>query len=162
MPRTLLLSPMALALAACMTTVPVGTRPAGAPVGGGGSASPGPEEVAELVNRHRQRVGCPALVWDAGAARAAQAHSDDMARRGYFAHASPEGTNVGQRLSAQGVRWRAIAENLAEGPATAEGALRLWLASSGHRRNLESCTYTHHGVGLRGGRWTHVFFTPLD
>lgn len=161
MTRTLLPLSLALALAGCMTTVPVGTRPGGTTTGGGDAPAADPRGVAELVNRHRERVGCAPLAWDAAAARAAQAHSDDMARRGYFAHVSPEGTNVGQRLNAQGVQWRAVAENLAEGPTTPEEALRLWLGSRGHRQNLESCTYTHHGVGFRDGRWTHVFFTPL-
>jgi uncharacterized protein YkwD len=119
-------------------------------------------EVARLVNEHRARVGCRALAWDDAAARAAQAHSDDMARRNYFSHTSPEGRTMVDRLRAQGASYRMIAENIAMGQPTAREVVRGWLASPGHRANIENCGYTRHGVGLRSGRWTHVFYTPLQ
>jgi uncharacterized protein YkwD len=113
------------------------------------------------VNEHRVRAGCPALVWDAAAARAAQSHSGDMARRDYFSHNSPEGRTPGDRLRLAGASWRAVAENIANGQRTADEVVRGWLASSGHRANIERCIYTRHGVGYAAGRWTHVFYTPL-
>jgi uncharacterized protein YkwD len=117
-------------------------------------------EMTALVNRHRAAAGCPALVWNEGAAHAAAAHSDDMARRGYFSHTSPEGQTFAQRLAGQGVRLRMGAENIALDPGTPAEVLGGWVRSPGHRRNLEECEYTHHGIGERAGRWTHVFFTP--
>jgi uncharacterized protein YkwD len=38
--------------------------------------------------------------------------------------------------------------------------LAAWLNSSGHRANIENCSLTHHGVGLEGTHWTHVFLRP--
>jgi uncharacterized protein YkwD len=154
---------LALTLAACVypaaQAVPA---PAPAPSSGAG-ASPDERvaEVARLVNEHRARVGCGPLAWDAAAARAAQAHSDDMARRGYFSHVSPEGQNVGTRLRAAGASWRAVAENIASGQPTARVVVQGWLASPGHRANIENCVYTRQGVGYRDRLWTHVFYTPL-
>lgn len=135
--------------------------------GGGGSAggeAPSPSmvrEVGRLVNEHRAARGCPALAWDDAAARAAQAHSDDMARRRFFSHTSPDGGTVVTRLRAQGVAIRAVAENIASGQPTAQEVVRGWLSSPGHRANIENCTYTRQGVGLSGTLWTHVFYTPL-
>jgi uncharacterized protein YkwD len=117
-------------------------------------------EVARLVNAHRVRMGCPALLWDAAAARAAQAHSEDMARRNYFSHRSPEGQEVDERLRLAGANWRAIAENIAWGQHTAREVVLGWLTSPGHRANIERCIYTRQGVGYADGRWTHVFYTP--
>lgn len=160
-----------LLLAACMT-IPIGAPPAGGRAGttgttsggaAGGSAM-GQSEVQlmeQLVNRHRASVGCRPLAPLAGAARAAQLHSEDMARRDYFDHTSPDGRRLPDRLAAQGVGYRMAAENIADTPgATPAEALRLWIESPGHRRNLEDCAYTHHGVGLSNARWTHVFVTP--
>ncbi|MBW3569790.1 MAG: hypothetical protein KY467_01675 [Gemmatimonadetes bacterium] len=120
------------------------------------------EQMVERMNAHRRSVHCPDLVWMQGAAGAAQAHADDMARRGYFAHQSPEGAGPADRLRAQGVGYRAMAENIAHHPGAAREVLQGWLASPGHRSNLERCTYTHHGLGVREGRWVHLFVTPVS
>jgi uncharacterized protein YkwD len=118
-------------------------------------------EVGRLVNEHRARMGCPPLAWDGAAVTAARAHSDDMVRRGYFSHVSPEGGNVGSRVTAAGGSWRAVAENIASGQSTARGVVQGWLSSPGHRANIENCGYTRQGVGYRERVWTHVFYTPM-
>lgn len=164
-----------LLLAACMRTIEVGrapgaagggSRPAGGTATGGGampeSGSASVQEMARLVNAHRQARGCPALVWLQPAADAAQAHSADMARRGYFDHTSPEGRQPWDRLTERGVGYRTMAENIAWTPEQgARQTLAGWIASPGHRANLENCAYTHHGIGLQSAYWTHVFVTPV-
>lgn len=159
-----------LLLAACGGVIPLPApfpAPAPAPASGGGpaggtmTASEQAAEVARLVNEHRSRVGCPALVWDGAAARAAQAHSDDMARRNFFSHTSPDGRTMVDRLRAQGATYRALAENIALGQPSAREVVRGWLSSAGHRGNIENCRLTRHGVGVAAGRWTHVFYTPM-
>lgn len=155
----------ALLLAACLETVPAGRAPSNGPAGG--SPAPpesGPQaarEMARLVNAHRQSRGCAPLAWLQPAANAAQAHSEDMARRGYFDHVSPDGGQPWDRLAAHGVRYRRVAENIAWTPRQSAGeTLRGWLGSPGHRANLDNCAYTHHGIGLQNAYWTHVFVTP--
>jgi uncharacterized protein YkwD len=121
------------------------------------------QQMEQLVNQHRASAGCPPLQPLAGATRAAQLHSEDMARRGYFDHTSPDGKRLRDRLAAQRIEFRMIAENLAHTPGAAPGrTLRGWIESPGHRRNLENCDYTHHGIGLRDALWTHVFVTPRE
>ncbi len=162
-----------LLLAACMEAVPapssgagVRTGAAARPGGGstGGTMANGAQmvqEMARLVNAHRAARGCPALAWLQPAADAAQAHSADMARRGYFDHRSPEGQQPWERLSARGVGYRMVAENIAWTPERgARETLQGWIESPGHRANLENCGYTHHGIGLHEAYWTHVFVTP--
>lgn len=170
-----ILAGAAAALAAGCITVqmppaapPAGTNggsypPAEVPVTGtgAGSARRAVEEMVELVNAHRRSANCPPLVWMQTVANAAQGHSDDMARRGYFDHTSPEGQGAVERLRANGVSYRSMGENIAQHPGGARDVLNGWLASPGHRQNLERCSYTHHGIGVREGYWTHVFVTPL-
>jgi uncharacterized protein YkwD len=151
----------ALALAGCMgmpASQGAGTMgSAAAPAMAPGDAA---RRVADLVNRHRASRGCPALTWDDGAARVAQAHSQDMAARRYFSHTSPEGRSPFDRLDAAGIRWSTAAENIAQDPRGPDAVVRAWLASPGHRENIENCRLTRHGVGLSGDRWTHLFYTP--
>jgi uncharacterized protein YkwD len=80
-----------------------------------------------------------------------------MVRRDYFSHTNPEGQSPFDRLRAAGVTYTAAAENIAYGYPTAAAVLQGWRNSDGHRRNLENCEYTHHGVGLNSGKWVEVF-----
>ena len=52
----------------------------------------------------------------------------------------------------KGAGFRLVGENIAMGQPNAREAVRGWLASPGHRQNIENCGYTRHGVGLREGR----------
>ena len=73
---------------------------------------------------------------------AADAHSRAMARRGFFAHESADGTSFWKRVRhyyPQGRhRYWSVGENLlwaSPGVAPAE-AMRMWMASAPHRANL--------------------------
>ena len=161
-PRRLAAASLIVALAGCATPTPYIAPPPPAPPAAGTARGDEAAEVARLINQHRARIaGCPQLAWDDAAAHAAQAHAADMARRGYFSHVSPEGGNVGSRLTAAGARWRAVGENIAKGQPSAVIVVRDWLSSSGHRANIENCVYTRHGIAHAGDLWVHVFYTPI-
>ena len=53
-----------------------------------------------------------------------------------------------------------IAENIARTDQGPREVVRIWLSSPNHRANIENCRFTHQGMGLRDGRWTHVFYAP--
>jgi len=114
-------------------------------------------EFVDLVNDHRQSVGCDVLTWHSGAGEVAEDHSADMVARDFFSHTNPDGESPFDRLGSAGISYRAAGENIALTGGGANGVLSLWLGSSGHRANIERCGYTHHGVGLVGSRWTHLF-----
>ena len=124
----------------------------------------------ELVNAHRAKVKCPTLVWNRDLARIAQAHSEDMVKRNYFSHDSPDGRTYRKRVEEAKVDWTTIAENIAAGQNTAQDVMNSWLNSPGHRANLENCSLHEHGIGLTRGTkslpygtitnaWTHDFAT---
>ena len=126
--------------------------------------------IAELINKHRRAIGCPALAWNSDVAKVAQAHSDDMVRRNYFSHNTPEGATSGQRLDKAGIRWMRVAENIAAGQGTAREVYNSWMNSPGHRANIENCALREHGIGFTRGTaslpygtitnaWTHDFVT---
>jgi uncharacterized protein YkwD len=112
----------------------------------------------DLANRDRSRYGSSTLRPDALLTKAAQRHAEDMLRRNYFSHYSPEGKTPSDRFLAVGGRIGA-AENifmmrdssLVNAPI---GVNRLkffergWMQSPGHRRNLLDRRYGRFGFGL--------------
>jgi uncharacterized protein YkwD len=122
-----------------------------------GPTDPVVEDLVELVNVHRISVGCGPLVWHPGVAAVARAHSQDMIDRDFFAHTNPDGASPFDRLTAAGIDYSSAAENIAHGYSSAEAVFEGWLDSPGHRANIERCALTHHGVGLAGTHWTHLF-----
>lgn len=114
-------------------------------------------QLVALVNWHRSSIGLQPLRWDDRLAAVARGHSRDMLRRGFFGHRNPDGEDPFDRLHEAGIRYRAAGENVAEGQATARQVFDAWMKSRGHRANIERRSFTHHGIGLEGRRWTHVF-----
>lgn len=114
----------------------------------------------DLMNDHRVSVGCVPLQWRGDVAEVALYHSRDMIERDFFAHSNPDGASPFDRLDDAGVDFSRGAENIAYGYPTGEAVLDGWLNSPGHRANIENCNLTHHGVGLEGTHWTHLFITP--
>lgn len=110
------------------------------------------------VNAERASRGVPALRRDGDLGQAARGHATDMSRRNYFAHVSPEGGTLGDRLRKAGYGrpgdgWRA-GEDLGwgtGGQATPNALVDAWLASPAHKRILLSSSYREIGVGVAGG-----------
>lgn len=113
------------------------------------------KQVLDLVNKARsvsrncgtQRFGpAPPMEWNGKLASAALAHSDDMARRNYFAHAAQDGSTVGDRAAREGYDWQGIAENIASGQGSPQQVVAGWLASPGHCANVMQPGFTEMGA----------------
>ena len=114
------------------------------------------QQALELVNRDRQMNGLPPLVEDPLLAVAAQAHAEDMLKRRYYDHISPEGKTPTDRFREVGGR-QGVGENIMQ--QTSNQGVRLtygliehfqkgWMYSPGHRENLLTADYTHFGYGI--------------
>ncbi len=115
----------------------------------------------------RHYPAAPPLRWNEKLARAARSHAEDMARFSYFSHDGRDGSKPSQRSVRAGYKYRAIGENLAAGPVTAEDAVAGWIRSPGHCANLMSPAYTEMGVAFAvnkssamGVYWAQVFGSP--
>lgn len=123
--------------------------------------------VLARVNAERRRAGVSPLKANPLLDRAAQRHAEDMLRRGYFAHESPEGDKVRERARDAGYDWRAIGENIALGQTSVDEVMDTWMKSPGHRRNILDPDFKELGVGLALGRsgdshrvlWAQAFGT---
>ncbi len=123
------------------------------------------DRVLELTNAERARAGLPALRWNAQLTQAAQAHSEDQARRNTLTHYGPNGESPGDRIDLTGYQWRSWAENAAMGYRSAESVMAGWMNSPGHRANILRANVTEIGLGLAESShgvpyWTQVFAAP--
>jgi uncharacterized protein YkwD len=104
------------------------------------------------VNALRARHGLGRLRLSAQLNAAADGHSIQMARLGYFSHNSADGTSFSSRIArhyrVRGFRSWSVGENLvwASPDLGARRALDLWLSSPGHRANLLSSRWRDIGL----------------
>jgi uncharacterized protein YkwD len=99
------------------------------------------------TNAARVRAGCEKLRVSRSLAKAAEAHSAEMAHRDFFSHTGANGSRFTQRTKRAGFTAQPMGENIAWGYKNAEGVTRGWLRSPGHRRNMLNCRSTLIGVG---------------
>ena len=90
----------------------------------------------------------------------ARAHSRDMLARGYFAHVSPEGSDLGDRLRGQKARYLLAGENLALAQSLRVAHQGL-MDSPGHRANILGEHYVRIGIGAYRVNADRVYFTQL-
>ncbi|HYJ88150.1 MAG TPA: CAP domain-containing protein [Pyrinomonadaceae bacterium] len=119
----------------------------------------------EKTNKARAENGLSVLVWDAGLCRLARAHSEDMARQGYFAHETPNGLQLKDRARAMGIqRFRVIGENIAynKGYDDPGGfAVERWMNSGGHRANMLYVGFQASAIGTYISSDGSVYLTQV-
>jgi uncharacterized protein YkwD len=104
------------------------------------------------VNAYRLAHGLGALRASPALTAAANAHSTQMGRLGYFSHDSASGASFSSRIATfyppRGYRSWTVGENLlwASPDVGAARALRLWLGSPPHRANLLSPRWREVGL----------------
>ncbi len=96
-------------------------------------------KVLKLVNKERKKEGLPALTMDKDLLEAAMLRA--MESNVLIGHDRPNGLDCGS------VCDKVMGENLAGGVNTAEGAMILWMSSSGHRSNILNESYKSIGIG---------------
>lgn len=124
------------------------------------------------LNKDRANAGLVPVRTDPRLMAIARARSADMVAKGYFSHTQPDGHNVFDILSAQGVAWynagEIIAWNSNSIGTTTATANSQWMNSPGHHAIIVSKTYNYVGVGLAvdpatgHNLWTGVFIKGPD
>ena len=120
------------------------------------------KETLELINHDRiasdylgeTRGRARPLLWDDRLARVARAHSEEMARNGYFSHQSASGQSPADRLSAAGILWTHVGENIANCETVTQAESTFMdepRFERNHRWNILNPNYTRVGVGIARG-----------
>jgi uncharacterized protein YkwD len=150
-----------VAICAACLLVPVASAAACA----GAGTAPDASSVARaqsatlcLINAARSERGLSPLGATGSLARAAAAHSHDMAVGDFFSHDSPGGLTPAQRIDGAGYldgasSWR-VGETIAWGvgsSASPASIVRSWLRSPPHRAILLNRRYQDGGIGIAVG-----------
>ena len=108
------------------------------------------KEMLVLVNQERERAGLAPVVFDKKLTKVARAHSQDMFKRGYFSHYTPEGISPFERMDTEEIVYGYAGENLALAPST-NLAMQGLMNSPGHRANILDPDFTKLGIGVIDG-----------
>jgi uncharacterized protein YkwD len=111
-----------------------------------------------LLNNERGAQGLRPVTEAPGLTQPSLAYSARMVAESFFAHESPDGGTLVDRLTAVGYiapdgDW-AVGENIAWGQgelSTPRSIVAAWMASPGHRKNILTGEYTEIGLGVVTG-----------
>lgn len=134
------------------------------------------KEIHSLINKERQNQGLSLLSWNNTLSRTARKHSQDMAKRSYFSHNSPEGHDFSYRYRQEGYSCGVSvketiymgAENIFQNNLydrvvyvgrvarydwntmrkIAESTVQGWMNSPGHRKNILTPHWRSEGIGV--------------
>ncbi len=105
------------------------------------------QEMLQMVNMERGKVGLKDLDMDNLLQVVARSHAQDMLVRGYFSHYTPEGLSPFDRMDKAGIVYSYAGENLAFAP-NVTIAMQGLMQSPGHRANILSKDFGKVGVGV--------------
>lgn len=107
-----------------------------------------------LLNAERAAAGLAPLAADASLSNASTAYAGDMIARSFFAHESPDGGTLDQRLARVGYSYEIAGENIAWGEgslSTPASIVQAWMHSEGHRTNIMDGEFRQIGLGVLPG-----------
>ena len=142
----------------------------------------------QLINAQRVKRGLSPLEHIEKIRLIARSHSEDMAKRSYFSHDTPEGLDPTDRGERAGYHCRkdygtyysfGLAENIHQGwlsssttyiygipfhdwntqEEIAVAAVEGWMTSPGHRRNILDASYDRSGIGVAIAEDDKVYIT---
>jgi len=107
----------------------------------------GEKNMVDLVNAERVKAGVPKLIADSKLTMVAESHSRDMFMERYFSHVSPDNQDPGDRLSASGIPYTLMGENIAYAPDVNTAHTGL-MNSPEHKKNILEPQFHHVGIGI--------------
>jgi uncharacterized protein YkwD len=129
------------------------------------------KEVVEITNEYRIANGFDSLKENSVLNQAAAKRVNDMFRKQYFAHVSPDNKDISDTLKNVDFVYWISGENLALGYFKhSRDLVDAWMQSKGHRENILNQKYTQIGVAHKLGTYkgkkqiiaVQVFAKPLN
>ena len=117
-----------------------------------------------LINSERAKNNLPPLVWDGELCQVARLHSDCLGRLNYFDLEGPDCTNLLDRVTAKGIIWKSMGENIAYNEGhddPAASAVDQWMHSPKHRANILRGNFTHSAIGITRTADGRVYLTQV-
>lgn len=118
-------------------------------------SEPNAAQVFQAINNLRDGLSLASVLLDDTLSAVAQLHVDDMARRSFFSHETPEGITFEMRMDSSGYSYITAAENL--GFASHVSLIVPdWMRSPPHRSNIENDRMRAIGVATSRGTWQGI------
>ncbi len=126
--------------------------------------------IISLTNESRSQFSLSALSENASLDKAAQAKADDMLKKGYFSHNTPDGKTPWDFIQNSGYNYLMAGENLAVNFTESEAVEQAWMNSPGHKANILNKNFEEIGVGISQGEFqghtavfvVQMFGTPVE
>lgn len=145
------------------------------------------KRIHALINSQRKKHGLQPLSWDETLTRIAAKHSQDMSKRNYLGHDTPEGKNFSDRYRQDKYSCEIRIGNMLHGGSENIALSRLynssttennttyydwnsaqqiatrtvdgWMKSPGHRKNILTPHWRREGIGIKIGPGNRVYIT---
>jgi len=121
-------------------------------------------ETVAAVNEIRRERGLSILTISEELTAVARKHSEDMARRDYFGHFSPEGGSPRDRVEQGGLTFRKMGENVHMNRGQrvpVRSAVDSWMQSPGHLKTMLTPEFRLTGLGVARSDEGAFYFTQL-
>ena len=130
-----------------------------------GNLSDHENEIYNLINNERRKKGLSELDRDENLTKLSRSYSKKMAKESFFSHYDREGNSVVERAEDANIEgWSKIGENLfyCEGYDDFDVlAVRGWMNSPEHRRNILDRQFTSTGIGIAQSRDGRIYITQV-
>ncbi len=104
------------------------------------------QEFLVILNNHRESLGRQRLRASETLTKAAQWQAEDMIEHGYRSHTDSTGRGAQQRLAECGIGGNSGGENIVWSTTSAQNAFDRWMASPGHKANMEDARWSQIGI----------------
>lgn len=120
----------------------------------GNNSALNPAQIIVLTNAERAKEGLPPLAYHSQLTEMSSVKAMDMIAKQYFAHVSPDGTDVAKLAENAQYKYANLGENLALGDFSSSADVVLgWMNSPGHRANILNKNFTEIGVAAITGNY---------
>ena len=117
------------------------------------------QQIVDLVNAERTKVGLAPLTLDIQLSSAAQIRAEEQYT--LFSHSRPNGSSYRTVLDENGISYRGCGENVAYGFRNPQAVMQGWMGSEGHKANILQEKFTHIGIGYYVGPNGYHYWSQL-
>lgn len=108
-------------------------------------------DLYQLINQERRQNGEQPLAVSSRLEAAAQLKLADMLQNNYFAHNSPQGATPWSWIQKANYNYAIAGENLAMNFYSSSEAMKAWMASESHRKNILLKDFSETGIAVGYG-----------
>lgn len=116
-------------------------------------------EVINLINIEREKVGAAALERHEGLQTAAEVRAEEASTK--FAHVRLDGSSVSTVFKENNIDFKAAGETLASGAKTSSSLVNAWMNSAAHKKVLLNEKFTNADLGIFQREDGRLFFAML-